>query len=448
LETGQRSHHLPDLRGGHISAAFSPDGRLLATSGEWAASPVDVWNMETGELAYVCQSESTGERVAFRGVDFSPDGQNLACGGFDGSVRVCEACSGALRFHKPGHTFETQTLALSPDGSLLAVAYVHGVPELWDVEKGCLLQHFGAQRVGVGRLAFSPDGKTVAIARYDAWIVELWKLGASSPVREIRPGEKSLGLAWSPNGEVLATGDKNAAVKLWDVSTGRLRASLPSTSFAFAWSPDRQWFAVATNEAVELRTGDTAELRATLVCPEPQPTLLTWAPGGNAIAVGGGGGAVAVLQVPSGRLVSQLVGDGAPVVSLVWSRDERSLIVGTDQSVRNWEIPAERVEQSLEFAGDAVSPDGKLVVSAGASLVRLHRVENGEAMRTLVSLRGKQQLCVKPNGEWSGTDDAAAEIVYVIETCDGQEMLTCSEFTSRYTLEGQPSDAASRSTTP
>ncbi len=65
-----------------ISVSISPDGQTLA-SGSWDKT-VKLWNVKTGELTRTLQ----GHQDSVWSVSFSPDGQTLASGGEDGTVKL------------------------------------------------------------------------------------------------------------------------------------------------------------------------------------------------------------------------------------------------------------------------------------------------------------------------------------------------------------------------
>ena len=75
-------------------------------------------------------------------------------------------------------------------------------------------------------LAFAPDGKTLASGSRDA-IVKLWDIETRSERATLRGHSAPiLALAFSDDGESLASGDADQTMKVWDVTTGRERLSL------------------------------------------------------------------------------------------------------------------------------------------------------------------------------------------------------------------------------
>ncbi len=156
--------HASRLLNGHAGrvagVAFSPDGRLLASSA--SDGTVHLWDTATGRPQ---GDPLAGPAAGTTRVAFSPDGRLVAAGGGDGTVRIWETATGQPHGQPlAGGESTLNDVAFSPDGSLLASADSDGSVRLWDVGSG--LPHGqplnGPDQPGALAVAFSPDGAVVA----------------------------------------------------------------------------------------------------------------------------------------------------------------------------------------------------------------------------------------------------------------------------------------------
>src|SRR5262249_23444723 len=155
------------------SIAFSPDGKLLASSSQ--EGRVMLWDSTTGkELRTIATMGAAPGRF----VAFSPDGRTLGLSEVAWEPRdlmLLDVETGAIRSRLSGHRFGANALAFAPDGRTLATAGVDRCIKLWDLASGKVRTTLREQVGWVKSLAFSPDGARLAYSGSDETI-RVWEL--------------------------------------------------------------------------------------------------------------------------------------------------------------------------------------------------------------------------------------------------------------------------------
>lgn len=141
-----------------------------------------------------------------------------------------------------GHTNSISQVRISPDGRFIASASADGTVKIWDAATGKHMDTLVGHMAGVSCVAWSPDSNTLASGSDDK-AIRLWDRVTGRPkttTRKSSSGQEMAPLrghhnyihclAFSPKGNILASGSYDEAVFLWDVRAGRLMRSLPAHS--------------------------------------------------------------------------------------------------------------------------------------------------------------------------------------------------------------------------
>jgi WD40 repeat protein len=159
---------MPGPVGAKKPLAYSPDGRLLAGTGE-DGTQVEIWDTQTHQRS----ARFMGHTGLVHSVAFSGDGLLLASGSTDRTVRVWEVAQAKCVAVLTGHTDEVFTAEFHPDGKRLASAGRDRAIWLWDLSTGEEVARLEGHTNYVFSLAFSPDGATLVSGSGDG-TVRIW----------------------------------------------------------------------------------------------------------------------------------------------------------------------------------------------------------------------------------------------------------------------------------
>jgi GTPase SAR1 family protein/predicted phosphodiesterase len=191
-------------------------------------------------------------------------------------------------------------------------------------------------------VAWSPDGTTLATGGgSNEKKVHLWEATSGQQIQVLSGHDGMInGVAWSADGQMLASCSNDTTIRLWDAAMGRGLGELKGHTgkvYGPAWSPNRRWFCSGSRDGT-VRLWDTGT-RGTIRTLRHTNFVdcVAWSPDGQHIASGSDDQTVRVWDAETGQQKYVLEGHTAEVVSVCFLDDGRLLAsLGKNGAVIFW----------------------------------------------------------------------------------------------------------------
>ncbi|BAY30168.1 WD-40 repeat-containing protein [Nostoc carneum NIES-2107] len=322
---------------------FSPDGQLLASGS--TDQTVKVWRTD-GTLLQTLRGHSN----AVTSLSFSPDGQTLASASLDKTVKIWHKNVLTGLFdpepytNLQGHGDWIYSVSFSPDGEMLATGSKDATIKLWRKD-GTLLKILRGHQGWVNWLTFSPDGKFIASASEDK-TVKIWRPDGSL-VTTLQGHRKGVtAVAFSPNGQVLVSGGRDQIIQIWhkernsnknsfDFRPGKTLQEHHKKIWSLNFSPDSQKFASGSDDNTINLWSATGSLLNTFRHSDSVASV-AFSPDNKLLASASYDKSVKLWRLDA-PAIPVLTGHTRRVLSVAWSPDGQMLASGSrDHTVKLW----------------------------------------------------------------------------------------------------------------
>jgi|GEM_PF-1966540 len=226
--------------------------------------------------------------------------------------------------------------------------------------------------LSVASVAFSPNGQLLASGGADRLVI-LWDLANYSPLLKLEGHTKQLrSVTFSPNGKILASGGLDKIVILWNVEIGQQFhqfEGFPLGVLSVTFSPDGKILVAATaSGTITLFDMDTLKLITQFEENNYSVNQVAFSPNGRILAAAKSDGIITLWDIEQKQLMRFLRGHKGGVESISFSPDGKTLISsGTEQFIIFWDVtneqPFRRIKCDLSVLSLAYSPDGKSIAA-------------------------------------------------------------------------------------
>jgi WD40 repeat protein len=298
------------------------------------------------------QATLEGHKALVGYLSFSPDGKTLASGSSDHTIKLWDVATGrntaTLKEERP---YLWGCVAFSPDGKQLATGGWFNKVKLWDLgtRKGRLLLD-EEQQCPDTLVAFSPDGKALASGGVCRNAMRLYDVatGKSTATLVTWKGgnpEGVVAMMFTPDGRTLISAGRPDEIKLWEVATGKHRATRKTAEefFGAAFSPDGKTLATTAYDDNRITLYDVATAKARLSLPgdggSVRPRPIVFSPDGRTLASGSEDGTVKLWDVAGGKALASFKGHADAVACLAFSPGGQLLASGgADRTIKLWRV--------------------------------------------------------------------------------------------------------------
>jgi WD40 repeat protein len=355
----------------------------------------------------------------------SPDGEQIATAGYDGTVRIWDRATGQEQRILSKHSGVVNSVAFNHSGTQIASGGNDGYVYIWRTSDFELVASLPDEENGhVKAIAFHPDNILIAAAYNDS-SVRLWNIPAKqSQVRLFGHLSAINDVAFNATGDRFVTAGEDGLTIVRDTATGtnlyslaNPQGTIPVGVNAVAFSPDGTRIVTANDDGIARIWQDQLVMN-TLPGHTSFIFDVAYSSDGSMIATASGDGTARIWQASNGQVVSSITGHTGGVTAVQFTPNGLQLLTASqDNSARLWNTtpgiaPLVLSGHTAPIRGVAYSPDGALIATGSEDRTAvIWDADNGLAIQTFAGHnRTVNDVTFSPDGRTLATASEDANV--------------------------------------
>jgi WD40 repeat protein len=377
-----------------------------------------------------------GHKDSVKAVCFSPNGQFLATGSQDSTVKIWSTTTRRCLQTLEGHIGVVCAVTYTPDGKYLITACDDNLVRLWSIETGKISATFKIKEGIIYCLAVSPDGQYVAVG-CSLTGTEIWSIEKRKRVKILAEKDNEVrSIAYSADGKYIAVGGSNGLVHYWDIEAGTFKpigydfmTEFPITCIAL--SPNGKYLATGT-ETCNACIWSLSDGKCLHECWGHMYPIYTiaYSPSGEFLITGSSDGTAIIWDQNRGTAYRTFKSQHGEVNSIVFSTDEKYIAMGYyDHTAIIWHINKAPEVRSLGAKSERgmalnlqISADGQYLASSHqnegeSKIVNLWSLDTDDIVKSFNHEEESiTHMGFSPNGQYVALGGESKIFLYSVKT--------------------------------
>ncbi|WP_187647477.1 protein kinase domain-containing protein [Nitrosophilus labii] len=311
---------------------------------------------------------------AIKSIRYSPQGDMLACGGNDYTIRLLSEKADQEFAILELHTDCVQSVAFSKDGEILASASKDKTVSLWDVSSKKHLARLEGHQSYVTCVAFSPVENILASGSWDMQI-RLWNIETKQTFYVLKDSKSYINsIDFNHNGTLLACGTEGGNVIVWELRTKEAKAFFDEHKASVrmvTFHPLKNILASGSEDGSVILWDYQSKEKITLFQHNTSIKSVAFNPSGTVVAVAGEEGDITIWDIENRSKVTELSDnfDYTEFMKTVPMQDG-VLAIQQGKTIELWNLYEQKKISSITLNRDAMlslayNPKGDLLVAGG-----------------------------------------------------------------------------------